>query len=382
MKNPILLTSLVLLGSQMVNSQSKTGDLPVIDFSKNYPQKELRLQDIAEIDYIPLETTDDILLSDKAVLFAVSDNYILVYEPQRGDIFIFDHSGKLYSHFNHKGQSGWEYVWIGGAVYDEKNEEIFVCNRSIQVYSLNGVHKRTLKINTIQDEMTVYNFDDDALLVYDGVNIDPYFKREIKKKPYRLLSKKDGSLISVLDIYLPERYATQSAIIGENSWRSILMYFPQSTYYGQDFMLADISSDTLFLLTQNKKLTPVLTRKPSVHASEPRNVWAIQLTTDKVIVIGMILLDFNSRGGRFPLFMYEFATGEISKVSFINTESVRKRWGPGGSPPIAKNKTAELVQASDMVDAYKKKLLKGKAEKSLMALDENDNPVVMIVKFN
>lgn len=57
--NLILLVSLLIMGSQVVSSQSKTGDLPVFDFSKNYPQKKLRLQDMAEIEYVPLETTDE-----------------------------------------------------------------------------------------------------------------------------------------------------------------------------------------------------------------------------------------------------------------------------------------------------------------------------------
>ena len=159
-KNLVLLTLFFLMGSQVMSSQSKKGNLPVIDFSKNYPTKDIRLQDIADMEYIPLETTDDVLLSDKAVLSSVTDKYILVYEPLQGDIFVFNRTGKIYAHFNHKGQSGQEYPWIRYAIFDERNGEIFVCNQSIQVYSLNGKYKRTLKINTLQNESAVYNFDD------------------------------------------------------------------------------------------------------------------------------------------------------------------------------------------------------------------------------
>ena len=88
--NLILLVSLLIMGSQVVSSQSKTGDLPVFDFSKNYPQKKLRLQDMAEIEYVPLETTDEILLGGSSVLSAVTDKYILIHESRLGDIFVFD----------------------------------------------------------------------------------------------------------------------------------------------------------------------------------------------------------------------------------------------------------------------------------------------------
>lgn len=379
----ILLTSFFLMGSQVINSQSKMGSLPVLDISKSYPQKEIHLFDIADVQYIALETTDDVLLSGNAILSYVSDKYILVYEPMRGDIFVFDRTGKLYAHFNHKGQSGQEYAWIGsaGPILDEKNEEIFVCNQSIQVYSLNGEYKRTLKINTIPNESKVFNFDDKALLIYDDVIIDRGFENKTKKNPYSLMSKKDGNLISILDIYLPKRYSNRILQIDKNGERSIQIYYSQSIYHGLDFMIADISSDTLYLLTQNKELTPILTRKPSVHASEPRNVWATLLTTDKFMLISMVLLDFNSKFGKNPVFMYEFETGKISKVSVLDPESDRGKWWPNASPRTDQNMTAELIQASSIKNAYNRKKLKVNVDELLKKLSEEDNPVVRIIKF-
>nr|WP_321521996.1 6-bladed beta-propeller [uncultured Macellibacteroides sp.] len=377
-KNLVILTFFFLMGSQVMSSQSKKGNLPVIDFSKNYSTKDIRLQDIADLEYIPLETTDDVLLSERAVLSSVTDKYILIYEYVQGDIFVFNRNGKIYAHFNHKGQSGQEYPWIRYAIFDERNEEIFVCNRSIQVYSLKGKYKRTLKINTLQYESTVYNFDDNALLVYDDLNIDPGLKFKPKRKPYRLMSKKDGSLISVLNIDLPKRFSNRIAKIEKNSWGGIIMYYPSSIYYGSDFMIADISSDTLYMLNQSKKITPVLVRKPSVHASEPRNVWTIILTTDKFMIIGEVLLDFNSKGGKIPTFMYEFKTGKINKVEFLDSESERGTLSFGSSPAIAKNMTAQLIQTPSFISMHKKIQLKGKVGKTLR---EDDNPVLRIIKF-
>lgn len=380
--NLILLILFFFTGSQTVSPQSKKGDLPVIDFSKQYPKKEILLQNIAESEYIPLETTDDVLLGDRLVLSGISDKYILIHEPWRGNIFVFNRNGKIYSHFNHKGQSGREYAWIGdaGTILDEKNEEIFVCNQSILVYSLKGEYKRTLKINTVESYSKVFDFGDEALLVYDDVVIDPGLEYKTKKAPYRLVSKKDGSLISVLDFYFPKRYSIRFAEIVEKGWRPTYMFYTESMYHGQDLMIADISSDTLYQLSPpNKKLIPALTRKPSIHASEPRNVWATLLTTDKFIVIGTILLDFN-KGGKIPRFMYEFETGEISKVSFSDAE-FKDTWSPGNPPAMGKNMNANLIQPSSIINAYKKKQLKGNVEKFIKTLNEDDNPVVRIIKF-
>ena len=159
-------------------------------------------------------------------------------------------------------------------------------------------------------------------------------------------------------------------------------------HYGQDLVIMDISSDTLFLLSPNKGLTPILTRKPSVHASEPRNIWTPFFTTDKFIQFGTFLLDFNSKGGGpMPTFMYDFKTGEISKLSILDAELGVKpwgsldEWGPGWTPSIAKNMAAEMIQASSMIEAYQKKRLVGNGNKVAKALVEDDNPVVRILKF-
>jgi len=380
-KNLVLLTFFFLMGSQVMSPQSKKGNLPVIDFSKNYSTKDIRLQDIADTEYIPLETTSDVLLSERAVLSSVTDKYIIVYEPLLGDIFVFNRTGKIYAHFNHKGQSGQEYPWIRYAIFDEINEEIFVCNQSIQVYSLSGKYKRTLKINTLQNESVVYNYDNESLLLYDDVIIDSGFEHKTKKKPYRLMSKKDGSLISLLNFHFPKRYSSRILQKDGKNERAIQMYFPSNIYYGHDFMIADISSDTLYILTQNKKKTPVLVRKPSVHASEPKKVWTILLTTDKFMIIGEVLLDFNSKGGKIPTFMYEFKTGKINKVEFLDSESERGSLRFGSSPAIAKNMTAQFMQTPSFISMHKKIQLKGNSKESMMPQKEDDNPQVRIIKF-
>jgi len=79
--------------------------------------------------------------------------------------------------------------------------------------------------------------------------------------------------------------------------------------------------------------------------------------------------------------MYEFETGETSEISIIDAEYAMKPWSPYPSPAIAKNMTAELMDVSPIIAAYKKRQLKGEFEKFAATLDEDDNPIVMIAKF-
>ena len=143
----LILLFFLLLGCQLNNQKPQTGDLPVIDLSKNYPKKEIRLQDIADIENIALETTDDILLSGGCNIAYISDKHIVIRDIAQSTFYIFNQEGKIINYFNRRGQGPQEWVGIAQSVFDEKNEEIYVKTyHTILVYSLNGEYKRTLPL--------------------------------------------------------------------------------------------------------------------------------------------------------------------------------------------------------------------------------------------
>ena len=59
---PFYFLVLYLLVSCQGTKRAETQALSVVDMTKSYPEKEIVLQDIADVEYIPLETTDDFLL--------------------------------------------------------------------------------------------------------------------------------------------------------------------------------------------------------------------------------------------------------------------------------------------------------------------------------
>jgi len=379
--------AMVLIGCQQ---PVKTGGLAIIDLSKNYPKKEIHLQDIAEIEYIPLETTDDVLLSGLCFLVYLSDKYIVIRDFTQRSVFVFNRNGKIITHLNQSGQGDKEYNYMSGVVFDEKNEEIFVFDtpsaHRILVYSLTGEYKRTLKY--AEDlRITGYNFDNETLLVYDDNGLR---QNEYKENPYMFMSKKDGSIVSELDIRLPVRYSNSAIMSVEVNGQSMMaplnITLTNNRYYGQDLVIADMSSDTIYRLTKTKELTPLLVRTPSVHASEPRTVWVSDLATDKFIIFGKATLDFElvRKTQTVPsvTLTHEFETGETSEVSFVNDDFPSgKNMGPAEVNTPFKNVAARLIQTPGLVEACKEKKLKGELEKLVTSLDEEDNPVVMIVKF-
>ena len=392
LKTFLFLLTVSLFGCQYGNQKTmKQCDLPVIDITKNHPKKEVILQNVADIAYIPLETTDDVLLSSVCQLAYLSDKYVVIYEPKLGDVFIFDRNGKIVTHFNYRGQGGQDYTLTRNVIFDEKNGEIFVFDnpltRKILVYTLTGEYKRTLKYSEDYVRIDAYNFDDDAFLVYDEFNLKP----TSNNKPYMFMSKKDGRIISTLNIFLPVRYSNRTIIEeevnGQTQTMSLYISAPNNRYDGQNLLIADISSDTIYRLAKNKELTPLIIRKPSVHSSEPRIVLTHQFATDKFVFLCKITLDFeaaeNNQNVTIIDLMYEFATGETSRVSFVNDDYPSSTWWePFIYAETAQNVTASLIYNTPRLQiAYENKQLKGALEKLVATLHEEDNPILMIVKF-
>jgi len=381
-----ILISVILTGCQKT---IKSGELVEIDISKSYPKKEIHLQDVADIEYIPLETTDDILLGQISIISYISDNYIVVYDYMQAKVFVFNRDGTIASHFSHKGQGDKEYSYIMDLVFDEKNEEIFVMDNPsthrIQVYSLNGEFIRSLKY---ADDLriSVFNFDDETLLVYDENGL---MQNEYREVPYMFMSKKDGSIVSELDIRLSVRYASSKMMSVEVNGQTGIAPFnirlSNNRFYGRDFVIADMSSDTIYRLTKTKELTPMLVRTPSVHSSDPRTVWVVELVTDRFIFISKATLDFElvrkTQQVSMLSFCHEFETGEISDMKFVNDDYPSGRDYTNAIDTPSKNVAVGLIQLPTLKSAYEEKKLKGELEKLVATLDEEDNPVVMIVKF-
>ena len=77
----LLVIPFILMGCQIINAQSKASNLPVFDFSKNYPQKKMRLQEMADIEYVPSPTNISLYMKPGMVtsLFSIviRENFIL-----------------------------------------------------------------------------------------------------------------------------------------------------------------------------------------------------------------------------------------------------------------------------------------------------------------
>lgn len=358
-------------------------ELPQIDILHTYPEKTVCYQDIGEVTYIPLETTEDVLLGVGRKFVHVSDNYLVAFNPGQGDIMVFDGKGRIRHYFNHMGQGAEEYGRIQHVVADEKNGELFVYATSpvsrYQVYTFDGTFKRTLPSPAGTDLKSGYNWDDTSLLCYDEYDIHGTGYRT---KPYLFLSKQDGTITSELDITFPVRFGNRIIRQTAEGRQAIVFVFRHSRYAGTNFLVGEIYSDTIWQANRQQKLTPVLTKTPSVHTTDPRTILTPLFKTDRFIVLEKATLKLSDSGRlESDRLIHEFSTGETSRVTFESRDcpSVEPDFLYDVSTPD--NVAVCLLEAFKLKEAYNDNTLpEGELKRIAATISEDDNGVLMLVK--
>lgn len=378
---PTILTvilTVVLAGCE--GNQPSTDDLITVDVSKSYPKKELILQDFMDVEYIPLETTDEFLT--QGLVKDVGKKYLLVTNRTNdGDIFLFDRkTGKGVRKINRQGQGGEEYPRIHEIILDESNDEIFVktAGNKILVYDLYGKFKRCL--NTGREVSSVFDYDKDNLICYDMS--DYHNKGEDRSKSYHLIiSKSDGSIAR--EIFIP--FKTINTPIVADGERFIANYASPIRLSNGKCILMDTSADTLYNYAPDGTLSPFLVRTPSVHDMEPAVFLYMGIYTDRYYFMETVKNVFNfEKGNGFysDILMYDKEEKALFKVTVYNNDYTEKR--PVAITAKSINREVENVttlNASPLVGIYSKGHLKeGKLKEIASKLDEEDNPVIMLVK--
>ena len=371
-------------------------ELVEIDVTKNYPRKEFYLQDIAHVEYIPLETNNNTLMRfrEDAVVH-VSDDYIIAQNYNEGDIFVFDGQGKSKFSFNHKGQGPSEYNVLWNMAFDEKAKEIFVSdlsNPKIHVYDVEGKYKRTLAVSSDLHDFNLYNFDDETLLVYDktgvfGQGIDD---RGYVNKPYLRMSKNDGSIVDSLNIQLPVRLSNAAVWQvgqdgGELQISAMSISIINNRSYGKNFLIADWSADTIYRLTLQNELQPMIVRKPPMQNTDPKIIISNTLITDRFILLGIHAMDYDAikKGNDISQkqLMYDFTTGETNAYRLKNKDITSSADIMFYSAMTPENTGITIYNTGSLLELDEKGEIRGELKEVLKSLDYEDNPVLMKVKF-
>ena len=368
------------IGFGSCNQADKDSKYITVNVNENYPEKEIVLQDFMDVEYIPLETTDE-FITQGAVL-SIGDKYILIKNyVNDGNIYVFDRkTGKGIRKINRKGQGGEEYAFIVSAALDEDNEEIFVnSTKKILVYDLSGNFKRSFNTADDADYMDVFNYDKNNLICYD---MTVYYRdgEEKEKEFYHsIISKQDGSVtrgISIPFKTVKAPFVRQGDVIAAIPVRALIPC-------QDNWLLVETSSDTIYSYRPDKNLlSPFIVRKSS---GEPDVLITMGPVTDRYYFFKKIEKKFDfSKGNGFPTtdLMYDkeedsFFEPVIFNADYINKQEVNVTENVGNGDVA----TYQNLAADRLVEAYADNKLKSPLKEIAEKLNEESNPVVMLIKY-
>ena len=338
------------------------------DVTKEYPTKEIYIQDIADVDYIPLETNDSMLWLGREVRY-IGEDYIMGASNKTG-VYIHDGKGNALHSFNKMGQGPEDYTSLYTAKYNKTNNEIYILDMLAHkycVYDNKGNFKRNYKTGGKNGLHSIEDFSilNDKLLQYHA-----------HQDYYTLISLDDGAIIK--EIKFGTRDVTLS--IHENGLIFNTMLYP-FIKDEEGCYLSFLASDTTFLLTPEMKVMPVGIRTPSVRDMEvPIFVFPRKNTKDY-----FIMTKIKKEKG-FPSETYILDKKENKfyhlKGGFKNRDYAELPiYLDAVSGDVPSNTAVTVLSPAGLKMALERGILSGKIKDIAVSLKEDDNPVLMIIKF-
>lgn len=353
--------------------------LITVDVTASYPEKELVLQDFMDVEYIPLETTDDFIT--KGTVGAIGKDILLVTNQWRdGDIFVFDRNGKGLRKINRFGQGAEEYPQMTEIVLDENANEMFVVAytaKKIWVYDLEGNFRRSFKFADTGYYSNTFNYDRDYLISYKSYPT----AKENERACHILISKQDGSVAH--EIRIPSKEFKTPVVTKDGM--TVMPEFYQTFPNDGKWALVNTSSDTVFNYLPDGGLIPFIVRTPAINTMETEIFLFPGIITDRYCFMRIMKkeLDFKTFKG-FPStdLVYDKQEKSLFEGIVYNADFTNKKQVPLGFKLTDQNVAfVQKLEAAELVDAYEKGELKGKLKEIAAELNEESNPVIMLVKY-
>ena len=278
------------------------------------------------------------------------------------------------------GQGAEEYTFINSIVLDEDRDEMFVNSISMKkifVYDLQGNFKRSFNHTEGAEYMEVYNYDKDNLIRYD---MSVYYKEGEKRGDqsyHALISKKDGSVTRNIPIpfdVVKAPFIQNGDAVAVASVRSI-------TPCRDSWFLTETSSDTVYRYApDNSEPIPFLAKRPTV---DPEMFLSMGVVTDRYYFMQAIEKKFNfekRRGFASIGLMYDKQENAVFNPVVLNADNSKNvdLFSRAGDGEVA---TFQNLSADRLLDAYQNGELKGRLKEIAAGLNEESNPVIMVIKY-
>ena len=344
-----------------------------IDVSASYPEKEIQLEDIADIEYLQLAVNEEFLFSASPLIITTEK---MIIQESNGEILTFTRDGKPLYKFNHRGNGPGEYPEITGAGtirYEEALDEILVPTpNKIMVYASSGEFRREIPMpKRFTFFSRIENFDTETLLLYDSQGSYP--------ASFLLISKEDGSVVDT--VYMPNSKEQDFTIRTEKV--SIWPGIDHIVRHKDGYLLNDGSHDTLYYFSSKKELLSTLVRTPKIHSMNPKVILFTFVEVGNYEFIGITKRLENSGSFSRKYLMRDKKTGFLCSQRFIFRDYKGKVINDLFLWRKIQDSRLLMIDLSlvELQDANRENKLSGKLKELVDNSDEDGNDIYMLLHF-
>ncbi|MDL2244774.1 6-bladed beta-propeller, partial [Parabacteroides sp. OttesenSCG-928-J18] len=241
------------------------------------------------------------------------------------------------------------------------------------VYNLDGAFKRNIKTDEGIRYENIYSFDREHLIGDVGDN------GKATEKTFRIITKENGSLAKEIKIPFEQKKSTITT--DANGKLQSLYYYAPLLPYHDSWILTEASSDTIFCLRPDFSVNPFIVNTPSVQSSVFANLFLFsKIQTDRYYFMEKVS---NKEKIIKTDLLYDTKEKAIYEYTLFNDDYSNKQQVTMANSGCSNAKIVfwQKMEAHSLVESFQKGELKGKLKTIAANLDNESNPVIMLVKI-
>lgn len=363
--------------------------VPVVDLGKDYTEKVLKLSDIGNVSYVPLETLEESLIKSYNHI-AMDPERIVITDRSQNQVFIFDKNGKFLNKISQCGGGPKDYQRITLSCVDFGRKFVYIWDNTllnrIKVYDFDGAFVKQINLTAVPWPDQMYVYDDSHLIIHcDPNNLS---KKKVGNVPYLLINTSTGKATPLnLKVDMPIsnmviKYGSDGLANAANQ-----MDIYPLTKNGGKITVSDFSQPIVYQL-ENGKLTPIIKRSGvGEFNGGSKRISAVQNVSDRYILFRSFVIRDEKSSGKIQvteprITMYDRANKTIVEVDVynedLNAPGVIETW----NNELPENTAVSVIPKFVLDKRHSQGKLSDTVEKLYSALDEEANDVLMILTLN
>jgi hypothetical protein len=371
MNKYVLFVLILCLGVSCGDHRDYADEIIVFDNTTNYPETDLKLSDVADITYIPLKGLNEGYpigsLGNKGGNIYVDEDEGVIYLKQGStDIYVYDMSGNPLRKLSRVGRGPQEYEYVASFWVEPETNSIYVTSGLFLLEYDNKSFDFKRKINLLRlSESVMHSM---VPLNSNYAIVDNKYRQE---KPYSLFSLSDGT-IEPCPIELERPYIHDSE--GYLDHPALIV--------GQGgLFMCNMRSDTVRWIDRSGNITPRIVDKTNYDKLDIMAVPAFE--TDDYVFFSLVFSPALNPDREERMFVFNKRENRIYRVPQSRNRlfalALDECWLTCRNTTLNEDYAVVFLQPIHLIDNID--ALPPELKKITETLDENDNPVLALIKL-